>query len=72
MFKQMLRSQTKISKSHSQKMLEEIELFVTIDELYYFSVCKTSKAAGDLEMLILMINSDLAVTDLKRSDCSWN
>ena len=53
-------------------MLEEIELFVTIEELYYFSVCKTSKAAGDLEMLILMINSDLAVTDLKRSDCSWN
>ena len=53
-------------------MLEEIELFVTIEELHYFSVCKTSKAPADLEMLILMINSDLAVTDLKRSDCSWN
>ena len=31
----------------------------------YFSVCQTSKSCPDLEMLILMINSDLVVTDLK-------
>ena len=32
-------------KKNYSVMLEEIELFVTIDELYYFSVCKTSKTA---------------------------
>ena len=78
MFKQMLRSQTKISKSHSQKkvsvMLEEIELFVTIAELYYFSVCSLQnfKSCRDLELLVLMIKTDLALTDLERTDCSWN
>ena len=55
-------------------MLEEIELFVTIEELYYFSVCplQNFKSCADLELLVLMIKTDLALTDLERTDCSWN